>query len=141
MCLTLIINYSYCIILRILNFATNNVFLDKKSKNTTARKQNKSNIKPLAEPGIKTGTSRTQSGRVTSAPPSQLRITIVVKLFNCFNAMGRSVKQFWPTIYWHSIFKKICCCCNGVEYSLNRLSNIKYNMLTIFLNTYFTQQP
>jgi len=76
------------------NFATNNVFLDKKSKKTTATKQNKSNIKPLAELGIKTGTSRTQSGRVTSAPPSQLRITIIVKLFNYFNAMDRSVKQF-----------------------------------------------
>ena len=33
--------------------------------------------------GIEPGTSCTQSGCVTTAPPSQMRVTIVKKLFNC----------------------------------------------------------
>jgi len=39
------------------------------------------------------GTSCTQSGCVTSATPSQLRVSIVVKLFNCFDAMGQNVNK------------------------------------------------
>ena len=53
----------------------------------------KSNIKPLQEPGIEPRTSCTQSGCVTTAPPSQLRVSIVVKLFNSFDAMGRNVNK------------------------------------------------
>jgi len=68
-------------------FITNNVFLTKKVK--TQQKQNKkSSIKTLALDG-----NHTQSGCVTSAPPSQLRVTIVVKLFNCFNAIGQNVNK------------------------------------------------
>jgi len=47
----------------------------------------------MPEPRFEPGTSRTQSGCVTSAPPSQLRVTIVVKLFNCFDATGRNVNK------------------------------------------------
>jgi len=47
--------------------------------------------KPLPVSGIEPGTSRIQSGGVTSALTSQLRVTIAVKLFNCFDAMGRNV--------------------------------------------------
>ena len=50
----------------------------------------------MPEPGMEPGTSCTPSGCVTTAPPSQLRVSIVVKLFNCFDAMGRNVnKQSW----------------------------------------------
>jgi len=60
----------------------------------TQQQQNKqSNIKRLQEPGIEPGTSCTQSGCVTTAPPSQLRISIVVKPFNCFDAMGQNVNK------------------------------------------------
>jgi len=65
---------------------TNNVFWDKKVERQQQNK--KSNKKTLPEPGIEPGTSRTQSGCVTAAPPSELRVTIVVKLFNCFDAIG-----------------------------------------------------
>jgi len=66
------------------HFVINNVFLDKKVKT----QQNKKSNKYLSEPGIEPGTSRNQSGCVTTAPLSQLKKTIVVELFNCFDAMG-----------------------------------------------------
>jgi len=56
-------------------------------------KANNRTFKPLPQTGIEPGTSRTQSGCVTFAPPSQLRVTIEVKLFNCFDAMGRNVNK------------------------------------------------
>ena len=37
--------------------------------------------------------SCTQSGCVTTAPQSQLRVSIVVKLFNSFDAMGQNVNK------------------------------------------------
>jgi len=50
----------------------------------TQQQQNKKwNIKPLLEPGMKPRTS----------PPSRLRVTIVVKLFNLFDAIGRTVNK------------------------------------------------
>ena len=59
-------------------------------KSKTTKQQNKTSNKiPLPEPGIEPGTSRIQSGCVTSELPSQQKVTIVVKLFNCFDAMGR----------------------------------------------------
>ena len=42
---------------------------------------------------IEAGTSRAQVGCVTSGQTSQLKVTIVVKLFNCFNAMCRNVNK------------------------------------------------
>jgi len=58
-------------------------------KTQQQQQQNKnSNIKTLPEPGIEPVTSYTQSGCVTTAPSSKLRVSIVVKLFNCFDAMG-----------------------------------------------------
>ena len=65
----------------ICKIVTNIVFWDKKSNNTTTTKQ-KIKHKTLD------GAYRTHSRCVTSASPSQLRVTIVVKLFNCFDAMG-----------------------------------------------------
>jgi len=62
----------------------------KKVKTTIEKNQT---YKPFWEPGIERGTSRIQSGWVTSALPSQLRVKIVVKLFNCFDAMGRNVNK------------------------------------------------
>jgi len=61
----------------------------------------------LPEPGIEPGTSCIQSGCVTTAPPSQLRVSIVVKPFNGFDAMGRNVnKQFESHICGPDIFNK-----------------------------------
>ena len=65
----------------------NNEFLDKKVK-TQPQQNKKSNIKTLAGAG-----NWTQSECFTTAPPSQLRVTIVVKPFNCFDAMGRNVNK------------------------------------------------
>ena len=63
-----------------------------RTKKVKAQQQNKkSNIKPLPEPGFEPGTSCTKS--VTFAPTSQLRVTSVVKRFNCFNAMGRNINK------------------------------------------------
>ena len=64
--------------------------------------------KPLPEPEIEPGTSRIQSGYVTFAPPNQLRISIVVKLFNDFNAMGRNVNK-QSRIYGPHFFNKFIC--------------------------------
>ena len=68
------------------NFVTNNVFLDKRLKHnnnkTTTTKQKVKHKKHLPEPGLELGTSRNQSKCVTSASPSHLRVSIVVKLFN-----------------------------------------------------------
>jgi len=49
--------------------------------------------KQLPEPGIEPGTSCIQNWCVTTAPLSQLRVSIVVKQFNCFDAMGWKVNK------------------------------------------------
>jgi len=49
-------------------------------------------------------TSCTQSGCVTTAPPSQLRASIIVKLFDCFDAMGQHVNKKKPHIFNKFIF-------------------------------------
>jgi len=59
----------------------NNVFFDKKVK-TQQQQNKKSNIKPLLELGIEPERSCIQSGYVTTAPPSELRVSIVSKPFN-----------------------------------------------------------
>jgi len=41
----------------------------------------------MPEPEIEPETSCTQSGCVTTAPPSQPRMWLVIKLFNCLDAM------------------------------------------------------
>jgi len=65
----------------------------KQQQNKTTTTKQKINIKPLPEPEIEPGSSSTQSGSVTSAPTSQMRVSIVVKLFNCFDAIGRNVNK------------------------------------------------
>jgi len=66
--------------------------LGQKSKNTITAKQ-KIKQKPLPELEIEPWTCRTQRGCVTSAPQSQLKVLIVVKLFKCFDAMGQNVNK------------------------------------------------
>jgi len=68
------------------------VFFDKKVK-TQPQQNKKSNIKTLVGAGIELGTSCTQSRCVTTAPPSQQRVLIVVQPFNCFDAMRRNVNK------------------------------------------------
>jgi len=65
---------------------TNNVFW-RQNKNKT------SNTKPLPEPGREPVTFCIQSGCITSVPPSHLRVSVVIKLYNCFDAMGGNVKE------------------------------------------------
>jgi len=91
----------------------------------TQQQIKKSNIKPLPEPGFEFGTSRTQCGCVTSAPPSQLKVSIVVvKLFNHFDAMGRCVNKQ----------SRICGprICNKVLFSVK---------IVIFMDIYIWQVP
>ena len=51
-----------------------------KSKNTTQQQNKNLNLKLLQELAIEPGASCTQSGCVTTAPPSQLKVSIVNKL-------------------------------------------------------------
>ena len=78
---------------------TNNVFRDKKVK-TQQQQNKKSNIK---NPGSWTRDLSQPKRCVTSAPPSQLRVSIVVKLFNYFDAMDHNVNKqnriFGPHIF------------------------------------------
>jgi len=65
---------------------------------------------------METGTSRTRNGCVTSAPPSQLRVMIVVKLFDCFDAaVGRNINKrsriCGPPIVIKLIFSVILLTC------------------------------
>jgi len=62
----------------------------------------------IYRPIVSSLTSSTQSGCVTTAPPSLLRESIVVKPFNCFDAMGRNVNKqsqiCGPDIFIKNIF-------------------------------------
>jgi len=64
------------------NIVTKWVF-DKKCKCTATTKHKIKHKKPLTEPKIKTGTSRTPVGCVTLWPLGQLKASIDVKLFSC----------------------------------------------------------
>jgi len=64
----------------------NNVFLDKKRVKTQQQQNKKSNIKN--HKGA-LGTSCTQRGCLTTA----LHVSIVVRLFNCCDPMGRNVNK------------------------------------------------
>ena len=89
---TLIIGHTPCTVLSILHILT----LQKKLQNFKAQQhQNKKSTikKTLPVPGIEPGSSHTQSGCVTSALLSQMRVAIVVRLFNCFDAMSRNLNK------------------------------------------------
>ena len=60
------------------NFVTNNVFIVYKKKKKHNNKRHNQSQRSLPEPEIEHVTSRTRSD--TSAPPSQLKVSIVVKL-------------------------------------------------------------
>ena len=81
------------------HFVTNIVLLDKKVK--TQQQQNKNQIKNTC----RSRKWNAQSGCVTYAPPSQLRVKIVVKLFNCFDAIGRNVNT--AEFAGHTITKSV----------------------------------
>jgi len=68
----------------ILRFCKSKFIFGQKKVKTQQQQNNKSNKKSLAGSGNWTR-ELSQRGCVTSAPPSQLRITIVVKLFNVNN--------------------------------------------------------
>jgi len=78
----------------------------------TQQNKNQTSKHPLPKPGIKARISCTQSGCVTTAPPSQQRVSIVVMLFICFDAMGWNVKKqsriCGPHIYNKYIVCVIC---------------------------------
>jgi len=65
----------------------NNTFFKQKNKNTTTTNK-KQTYKSLPEQGFEPVTSLTAVLSVSSRPPSQLNLTIAVKLFNWFNVMG-----------------------------------------------------
>jgi len=67
---------------------TNSVLLDRKGKTQQYKKIKHKNA--CAAGNLTRDLS--ESGCITSAPPSQLRVSIVVELYNCFDAMGRKRK-------------------------------------------------
>jgi len=72
---------------------TNSIFLDKKAKTQNNNTKIKHKNPCRRYPVIKPGTSYTQSECVTSESSSQLKVLIVVKLFNYFDATDQNVKN------------------------------------------------
>jgi len=72
------------------NVVTNNVFWTKKSKNTTTTKSKHKN--PCRSRDLKLGRLAPKPGALPLYHWS-LRVRIVVKHFNCFDAMDRNVKN------------------------------------------------
>ena len=62
-----------------------------KSRNTTTTKQKIKHKNPCRSRGLNPGPLAPKC--VTTAPLSQLRVSIVVKPFNCFDALGRNVNK------------------------------------------------
>jgi len=83
------------------------------------QQQNKKiNIKNPAGAGMEHGTSCTQSGCVTTAPPSQLGVLIVVNLINNFDAMSQNVNKnsgahIFKKINFFSVIQCIFTCMNN----------------------------
>jgi len=71
-------------------FVINNVFWTKR-KNATAKQ--KLHHKSMPEPGTEPGTSLTAVWSLTSWTLRQLNVSIVIKLFNCFNVNGRNINK------------------------------------------------
>jgi len=65
----------------------------------------------LPEPGIEPGTSSTEVRCVTSGLSSQLKVSIVVKLFYFFNAMGRNVNTLCRICVVHVVNKLLFFFC------------------------------
>ena len=88
------------------NVVKNNLFLYKSKKTTTTKQIIKHKI-PCRSRELNPSISH-KSGCVTTAPPSPLRVMIVVKLFNCFHAMGRNFNKqnriCGPYIFYEFIF-------------------------------------
>jgi len=80
-------------------------FGQKKTHNNITENQTKTS---LPESGIEPGTFCIPVGRVTTGPPRQLKVFIVVKLFNCFNAIGQNannqIRNCGPHIFNKFIF-------------------------------------
>jgi len=64
------------------------MFLDKKSKNTTTTKLNIKHKNPCRSQDLNLGPLVPKANALPLLSLSQLRVTIVVKLVNCFDAMG-----------------------------------------------------
>ena len=88
-----ILQYVLCILNKRNNTILRQIIsFEEKSKNTT--KQNKkSNIKILARSGNRTWELSLPVGCIPTGPPSQLQVSIVVKLFYYFNATGGNVNK------------------------------------------------
>jgi len=142
---TLIISHKSSNMLRILNkltlfkklqtFVTNNVFLDKKVK-TQQQQNKKSNIKTLARAGDWTqDLLHPKRMRYQVAPPSLLRVSIVVKLFNCFDAMGRNVNKqsqiCGPDIFNKFIFSCNICACMKLYLAVSHIYGSRFRCLNM----------
>jgi len=66
-------------------------FRQKRKKHNNNNNNNNNNS--LSEPEIEPGTSLTPFGWVIYLPPSQLNISIEVKLLTCVSVMGRKVNK------------------------------------------------
>ena len=86
-------------------------FWTKKVRTQQQQNRNIKHLNPCRSRELNPGTSRAQNGCVTFVPLSQLRVTTVVKLFICFEAMGRNVNKH-SRICGPHIFNKLNFFCN-----------------------------
>ena len=115
---TLIIGHTFCNMLSMLNkltlnrewqtLVTDNAFLNKKVK--TQPQQNKK-IKHKNPCRVRELNPEPLSPKADTVPLSQLRVSIVVKPFNCFDVMGRNVNK-QSQICGPDIFNKYIFFCN-----------------------------
>ena len=84
---------------------TNNVFLDKNVKTQQQQKQNIKHKNPYRSRELNPGPLAPNADELPlhhHKKISKLRVSIVVQLFNCFDAMGRNVNKQIQT--WGHIF-------------------------------------
>jgi len=110
-------------------------FWTKKKTHNSKTKQTDTQKKTLPEAGIEPGTSSTQSGCVTSAPPSPLRVTIVVKLFKFFDVMVRNVNK-QSRICGPHIFNKVIFVCYFLNARITIFCSFSYLQELISLLKY-----
>jgi len=82
-----------------------------KSKNTTTTKQKLKHKNPCRSRELNPGPLAPTADAITTAPPSQLSVSFLVKLFNCFDAISQSVNK-QRRICGPHIFKKFIFFCN-----------------------------
>jgi len=104
----------------------------RQKRKTHNNNNNNNNNNSLPEPEIEPGTSLIPFGCVTYRPPSQLNISIEVKLLTCVSVMGRNVNKqsqvCWPhfsVIFWNAWISTFVCFTYLREYDLLLVYGLK----------------